>query len=752
VIHTVLLEPLPYPDADRIVALSNGVMPGERFKEGLPGVNFAEWQTHAQSFDHLAGYWYREATLASTNAANRIQLAPIAGDFWALTGAQPVLGRLFDSTRPSRSIVLSHKLFERQFSGDSRIIGKTVLLDGSPITVVGVLPANFRFLFRSNYLNNVNASAVEAFIPGPALVRSQWSQWFVVGHLKPAVSIESALAELRQIQANFLKAYPDRWFPGIVRMSLLPLQNEITGNSRRALWLLQTAGFFVLLIACANVANLLLARGSARSREIAIRAAVGAGVARVLRQFLAEGLLLAVAGGAIGIFIAWSVIALVKHFGLSAIPRLSETSIDGLVLAFTLSLCLISGILFGLAPAFTLRKTDLQDVLKEGTRAASIRDALRLRFVLVASQLALAIVLLSGAGLMVKSFLKMYANPPGFSPENTLLMKVALSGPQYAEPVRQGSYSDELLRRIGALPGVEACGVMSSDELLIQGPDPAVAALVDRYQNSRVSQGYFQAIGMQLLKGRWITDGDPPDVVVINETMARRAFGNRNPIGQRIEHLGQPLVVGVTANLKYSKRDEEPGPEMFRSYAKTLSGHASVTVAVRMRGNPLGISSAARTLITGIDPAQPVYDMQTLDQALTKSIAARRLNLFLLGFFAISALLIALVGIYGVMAYAVTQRTREIGIRLALGAQRGTVVRMIVAQGMRITVWGVAVGLGGALAFTRVMASLLYDVAPNDPPTFAVTLSILIACVLLACWGPALRASLVDPQVALRHE
>jgi putative ABC transport system permease protein len=346
----------------------------------------------------------------------------------------------------------------------------------------------------------------------------------------------------------------------------------------------------------------------------------------------------------------------------------------------------------------------------------------------------------------------MYANPPGFSPENTLLMKVALSGPQYAEPARQGSYSDELLRRIETLPGVEACGIMSSDELLIQGPDPAVAAIVDRYQNSRVSQGYFQAIGMQLLKGRWITDGDPPDVVVINETMARRAFGNRNPIGQRIEHLGQPLVVGVAANLKYSKRDEEPGPEMFRSYAKTLSGHASVTVAVRMRGNPLGISSAARTLVTGIDPAQPVYDMQTLEQALTKSIAARRLNLFLLGFFAISALLIALVGIYGVIAYAVTQRTREIGIRMALGAQRGTVVRMIVAQGMRITVWGVAVGLGGALAFTRVMASLLYDVAPNDPATFAVTLSILIACVSLACWGPALRASLVDPQVALRHE
>jgi predicted permease len=755
VVNTVLLQRLPYPDADRIVAFSNGVSAGEHFKEDLPGATFAEWRAHAQSFDQLAGYWHRDATLSSAKSAELMRVVSVTGDFWALTGARAARGRLFDSNAQSPSIVLSHAVFERQFNGDTGIIGKTVNLDGEPVTVVGVLPANYRFLFR-DFLSNVTpsdaASAVGAFTPGPVLVRGVPSHWFVVGHLKPLVSVERALAELQGIQASILKAYPDRWFPGIARMQLLPLRSELTRDSRQALWILQIAGFFVLLIACTNIANLLLARGAARSREIAIRASVGAGVGRVLRQFLAEGLLLSLSGGTAGLIIAWSAIAMMKHFGTGAVPRLSESAIDARVLVFTLSLCLLSGIAFGLAPGVTLWRSGVQDALRSGTRQVSSGDV-RLRGFLVTAELALAIVLLSGAGLMVKSFWKMYADPPGFSPEHTLVMKVALSGPQYAKPAQQSVYTEELLRRIGALPGVQACGVTNSELLLMQAANPAVPAIVDRFQNSLVSQGYFRAIGMQLLRGRWITDSDPADTVVINETLARRVFGDSDPVGQRMQKLNKLRAVGVAANLKYSKRDAMPGPEVFRPYSKNLwGGNASLTIVVRMPGDPLGISLTARKMISGIDPEQPVYDIQTLEQALTTSIAARRFNLFLLGAFAISALLIALVGIYGVMAYAVTQRTREIGIRMALGAQRGTVVRMIVAQGMRITVWGVAVGLGGALAFTRVMASLLYDVAPNDPATFAVTLSILITCVLLACWRPALRAALVDPQVALRHE
>jgi predicted permease len=443
VINTVLLQRLPYPDADRIVAFSNKVtaVQPQPFKEGLSGGDLAEWLAHTKSFDRMAGYWYRDSTLASANAANRIGVAPVAGDFWAITGARATIGRLFDPNRPAHSIVLSYQLFEHQFGGDARIIGKNVLLDGAPVTVVGILPANFRFLFQ--YFGGASMSGIAAFVPAPPLVRTEWSHWFVVGHLKRGVSIESALAELQGIEANVLKAYPDRWFPGIAWMRLQPLQAELTGNSRRALLILQLAGFFVLMIACANIANLLLARGAARSREIAIRAAVGAGAARVLRQFLAEGLVLALTGGMIGVLIAWSAIALMKQFGVGAVPRLAETVIEGYVLAFTLSLCLISGILFGFAPAVTLWRADLQ------IRNAAVSGGLRLRRVLVASELALAIVLLMGAGLMVKSFWKMYTNPPGFSPENTLLMKVSLSGPQYADAAKQRAYLNELLRKIG---------------------------------------------------------------------------------------------------------------------------------------------------------------------------------------------------------------------------------------------------------------------------------------------------------------
>jgi predicted permease len=751
VINMVLLQPLPYPDADRIVAFSDGITAAhpERFQPGVQSGDLAEWRARAQSFDRMAGYSYRDSTLASANAANMLRVAPVVGDFWAITGARATLGRLFDSNQPSSSIVLSHALFERQFHADAQVIGKTVLLDGVPVIVTGVLPPDFRFLFRQDYRSGVAPSEVQAFVSGPALLRSDKSRWFVVGHLKPLVSLNAALAQLQGIEANVLKAYPDRWFPGVARMRLQSLQVELTSTSRQALLILQLAGVFVLLIACANIANLLLARGAARTREIAIRTAVGAGFARVLRQFLAEGLLLALISGLTGLSLAWSVIALLKYLGLDAVPRLSETTIDAGVLAFTLGLCLLSALLFGFAPAVTLWDSDLQV-----RNASAATGALRLRRVLVASELALAIVLLTGAGLMLKSFWRMYANPSGFSPRQTLLMKVTLSGPQYADFARQKTYLNELQRRLESLPGVRSAGIASTYILFLQSSNPDVPAIVNQFQESLVSAGYFQAIGMQLLKGRWITDTDPPDAAVINATMARQAFGEKDPIGQQIPWPGRPVrVVGVAANLKYTKRDAEPLPEIFRAYAKNLwRTTASVTVAVRMPGDPLGISTAARGLVSGVDPGQPVYDIQTLEQALNKSIAARRLNFMLLGFFAVSALLLALLGVYGVMAYAVAQRTREIGIRMALGAKRGTVVRMFVAQCLRLTAWGLALGLAAAFAFARVMASLLYDVAPNDPATFAAIVSILVACVLLACWRPAWRASLIDPQVALRHD
>jgi putative ABC transport system permease protein len=756
VVNAVLLRPLSYPHADQIVSYTDGVSrsKAEHFKAGISGADFSDWRAQAKSFAAMAGYFYTDGTLATSRDAGQVRTATIAGDFWTITGARPTLGRLFAPQDPPGQIVISHRFFERRFGSDPHIVGQAVTLDGRPITVTAVLPPDFEFLFPQDR-PDLSSSDIDAYLPAPLLDRAtgQRMRLSVTAKLKPGVSIGRALTELKVIETRILKQYPDRWFAGIARMGLEPLQERLVGNVRRALLILQFAGVFVLLISCANIANLLLARAAARRKEIAIRAAIGAGAARIMRQFLAEGVVLALLGGAAGLLLARWAIAILVRFGSQAVPRLAGTSIDTRVLAFTLVVSLATGIIFGFPPAISLWRARIQDALKQGTSSLG-SGGLQARTLLVAAELALAIVLLIGAGLMVKSFWRMYAAPPGFSPQNTLLMTVTLSGPQYADKSREVSYVREVVRRIESTPGVQAAGIANRNFYLLQTPDTSVVHAVDRFQDNLVSAGYFSAIGMRLVKGRWITDSDPADATVINESMARAVFKDRDPLGQRIDKLGRPvMVVGVAANLRYAKLDAEPGPELYRSYLPNLgSARVTVTVAVRMPGDPLGIAPGTRKLISAIDPTQPVYDVATLEQALSESIAPRRFNLFLLGTFASAALLMALVGIYGVIAYSVTQRTREIGIRMALGAQRHEVVRMVVRQGMGIALTGIVTGLAAALALTRLMSSLLYDVSPNDPPTFAIVAITLAATALLASWGPALKAALVDPLVALRSE
>ena len=758
VVNTVLLRPLPYPDGQRLVAYSDGISKSkaENFKPGIAGADFSDWRTQAKSFEGMAGYFYYDATLAASNDAGQVQVASIAGDFWAMTGVRPALGRLFEPAEPPGAIVLSHRFFERRFGGDSHVVGKAMTLDGQPVTIVGVLPPDFQFLFPQDR-TDIASSEIEAYVPVPPLARSggQRTRLFVTARLKPLVPTESALTELRVIETGILRAYPDRWFAGIPRMGLIPLQEKMVGSVRRALMILQAAGMFVLLIACANIANLLLARAAVRQREIAIRSAIGAGASRVLRQFLVEGLVLALLGGCSGLVLARLAIAGMAGLGSHAVPRLAETAIDAWVLAFTLIISLASGLIFSFGPAISLYSSSPQRALKGGAAPSSLGSGgLRVRQFLVAFELALAIILLTGAGLMMKSFWRMYTNPPGFAPENTLLMRVSLSGPQYADKARQVSYLSELVRRIESVPGVQAAGITDTRLYLLQSANSAQPPVVDQFQESLVSLGYFGAIGMRLVKGRWLMAADPPDATIINETMARRVFGDADPIGQRIDRLGRQVrVVGVAANLKYSKLDADPGPEIYRAYPQNLGpGRVMMTVVVRIPGDPLGIAPAARKLISGIDPTQPVYNVETLQQALSHSIAPRRFNLFLLGTFAGAALLMAVVGIYGVIAYSVTQRTREIGIRMALGAQRGEVVRMVVKQGMGIAISGIVIGLAAALGLTRFMASMLYDVKPNDSSTFALVAITMTATAALASWGPALKAALVDPLIALRYE
>jgi len=533
---------------------------------------------------------------------------------------------------------------------------------------------------------------------------------------------------------------------------VVPLQEKIVGQAARPLWILLVAVGFVLLIACANVANLLLARASARQKEIAIRASVGAGRARVLRQFLAESTMLALLGGAAGLLFArWGLTMLVRLVP-QAVPRIAEATVDARVLAFALAASVVTALLFGLAPAMAMWKINLHDVLKDGARSASAAPGhLRVRKVLVAVELALAVVLLTGAGLMFKSYWHMNTHPPGFEPQRILTMRVPLEGNGYfGNLTRQRAYIDELLRRVAAVPGVEAVSMRYGGELgsiLNWDGAPAERGELVPTATSSTSAVYLKLMGMRVVRGRWYTDTETEPVMVINEALARRDFPGQDPLGRRMQ--SKWVVVGVVADLKYSRLDAPPQPEAYFPYSdmRRLDG-ASVLAKL---SDP-SAAAAIPKVVADIDPTQPVYQVRTIEQALSDSIAPRRFNLFLLGAFATAAVLLALIGIYGVIAYAVVQRTHEIGVRIALGAGVSEVTGMVLRQGLSIALVGIAVGLLAAQALTRLMESMLFDVRPNDPLTFATVTAALATTALLACLVPALRAARVDPLTALRHE
>jgi putative ABC transport system permease protein len=757
VVNTVVLRPLPYPDAARLVAFADGTTASRRshFKPGIAGADFAEWLAHAKSFEYLAGYFYADQTISTADTADRTRVVSVAGDFWPIVGANPVFGHLFNPALTRNEVVLSYAVFAGQFKADSNVIGRTVMLDGKSVTVAGVLPPAFHFYFPQDWWPGLAPDEAGVYVAAPPLVRSPPSRLFVVGRLKPNVTASAALLEVQALQSAILKTFPDIWFPGIAQMEFVPLQTRLLGTNRQGLLILQIAGALVLLIACTNIANLLLARGAARIHEIAIRTAIGAGAVRILRQFLAEGAVLALLGGATGLLLTKWMLMLFIQFGPQSLPRLSDISIDGSVVAFVLLLCLGSAVFFGFGPAIALWKSDIATALKVGARNSSgSPTGFRIRRILVASEIAFAVVLLTSAGLMVKSFWRMYANPPGFEPENTLVVRLALSGPAYADKNKQLSYFREVLARTQSMPGISAFGLSNAQDYIIQSKDPAKPALVDQFRDSLVSSGYFQAVGMRLKEGRLFSPADAADATVINESMARRVFGARDPLGQKIEGLGRPVrVVGVVANLKYTKLDADPGPEIFRNYSANLDGGPVImTLAIRMISDPLGMAPTLRRSIGTIDPTQPVYKLETLQSALAESLSVRRFELFLLVVFAAAALVMAIIGIYGVIAYSVTQRTKEIGIRVALGAGRTQVVVAILRQGLSIGLCGIAAGIVVAFGFTRSMAALLYGVTPQDPDVLFGIVCIVFCALALATSGPALSAALIDPLEALRHE
>jgi putative ABC transport system permease protein len=745
VVNAVLLRPVSYPNPDRLVWLGDY----DTFlkRDIVRSSDFFAWREHATSFSLLSAYSRQQASIATARGATNVNGVAVGGDFWSITGARPALGRLFGPQEQNK-IVLSWDLFEHEFSADASLVGQAVMLEGRAATLTGVLAKDFRLQFPRWWIIT-ELQPVEAYFPLVMGASERLRGVQAVGALKPGVGARQALAELEVMEKGILAQDRNR---DRANLHVEALQEQIAGNARPALLVLFAAGVFVLMIAAANIMNLLLARASARRKEIAIRASVGAGRARVIRQFLTESLLLAMLGGAAGLGLARAAIALMIRISPNAVPRLEEASIDGWVLAFTIAVSVGAGVVFGVGPAIALWRSNLHGALKESARTSSSSSGLQVRRLLVAGEFGLAIVLLTGAGLMLKSFWLMNAHRPGFSPESVLMLKLR---PRFANKDAQSAYLRQLVQRLESVPQVDAAGV--SIWVAYSGvpgfPNDSSPNQSHTVRLNFVSLGFLNTVRTTLVKGRWLTDADPANWILLNESFAREAFGSADPVGRSLR-LNEPFTIaGVVSDVKYSKLDAAPPPEAYIPFRQLpLLPGLPIDLAVRTSADPLTVAVGVRKLIAEADPGQPVYGMTTLDRVLASSIAPRRFNLFVLGTFAVTALLLALIGIYGVIAYSIAQRTHEIGIRMALGAQRTEVVGMVARDGMKIALAGMVIGFAAAAGLTRLMASLLYDVKPTDLPTFAAVAGALGATALIACWSTAFKAALVDPVIALRND
>ena len=762
VFNAVVLRPVAYPNPERLLWLST------IHQEGEPGIvlgpDFVDWRERATSFERMAAYGLWDARVTGAAGPVRARLANVTEDFWDLTGAQPAIGRL-PVFGERGAVVLSHAFAQQWFADDSGAIGRTVTLEGQMVTVAGVLPRDFRFHLPAPPWPGFRSKSIDIYQPmfiSP--VREGMVGLFnVVGRLRPGVTIERARGELELIRARIAAEHPNPpQFGGETALLVVPLHDQLVGAARVALWVMLAAVGFVLLIACANAANLLLARASTRHNEIAIRVSLGAGRLRVLQQCLVESLVLAVLGSASGLLIARLAVAIIVRVGPESVPRLGEAVIDGSVVAVALGLGVLTALVFGSAPALELWKVNPTRALREGANSASRHlTGMRARRVILGAQIALALVLLIGAGLMLKSAWRLTAHPPGFEPAQILTAKIEFTDPAYREaPARKFAVVDALLDGLRTQRGVEAVsisthGMALTQRLIVEGaPEPSADALarLEPIVVNSTTAALPRVLGLRVTRGRWITDHER--AIVLNERLARRDFAGQDPIGRRIQlDEGGPLmtIVGVAADVRYSRLDAAPEPEIYVPYSQGDDIFGAVAL-VRTTSDPLALAPAIRQLMEHIDKTVVPDEVMTLQQRLAETIAPRRWNLLMLGTFAASALMLALIGIYGLMTYSVAQRRQEIGVRRALGAQRTEVVRMVVGQGMSIALAGVGVGVVSSVALTRVMSSLLYEVEPSDPQTFVVVTAAFVTVALVACCVPALKAADVDPAIALRYE
>ena len=768
VVNGVLLNALPFPQSEQLVMLHQSK---PNFETGaIPYPNFRDWQKDNQTFSAMAITRPFGFSLTGTGEAERVNARLVSGEIFSVLGVNPALGRNFTSEedQPGASpvVIISAALWQRKFAGAPDVLGKSILLDDQHYTIIGVLPADFA-LFRTS-----DVFALIGQLNAPAL-RNRTAAWSLhgIGRIKPGVTLAQAQADLDRVMQNLVAAYPEANRGNGAK--LVPLKEQLVGNVRLTLLLLLGAVGFVLLIACVNVSNLLLARSTGRAREFAIRAALGAGQWRMLRQLLTESLLLAFFGGVLGLLLAgWGTQAALSVLP-TALPRAQEVGLDSRVLLFTLAVALLTGILSGLAPALKVSQWRLSETLKEGGRGAS-SGRHRAQGVLVAVEMALALVLLIGAGLMIRTLSALWNVDPGFRPDHVLTFGLNFP-PSIGTASPEAAHANmlDLSDRLNAMPGVRAASFSSGasplqgeDDLffwLESEPKPANTSQMHMALVYRVEPGYLTAMSIPLKQGRFFTHQDhehSPSVVVIDEVFARQYFPKVDPIGQRInlgDDRGPLQIVGVVGHVKQWGLDASDGKQSLQAQLyeplRQLQGSpSSVGVLVRADGATPAMWDAIRRVVQSQNGQNVIFGAQTMNEVMASTLAPQRFSMILLDAFAVVALLLASVGIYGVISYLVGQRTHELGIRLALGAQRRDVLRLVLSHGMKMALGGVALGLVAALGLTRLLDNMLYGVSATDPVTFTVIALLLATVALLACFLPAWRATKVDPVVALRQE
>lgn len=774
VVNAVLLRPLDYKNADRLVTiLHDGSNP-------VAVANYIDWRDQAHSFSAMGAADYWSPNLTGGDIPEHLYGLKVTQSLLPMLGIEPLLGRVFaageDVKGSEHEVILSYGLWQRRFRGDPSVLNQSVTLDGEPYTIVGVMPRTFKFA-------PFWATRAELWVPnafGDRVQNRGGNSLRVFARLKPGGTLEQARAEMANITARLEQQYP-----GSNRnVEVTPLKEKVVGNVKTPLLVLLAAVGFVLLIACANVAHMLLARATARQKELAVRTALGARRLRLIRQFLTENLVLAGAGAALGLVLAMVGTKALVALSPSDIPRVESVTVDAKVVLFLLMISALTSVIFGLAPAIRASAVDLADTLKQGGRGSNDgAHRNRMRSFLVASEFALALMLLVGAGLMVRSFMALQSVDPGFDPHHVLSMVVSVAGSKEAQGDRRGAFYRELLERVRGVPGVESAGGINHLPLagdlwgwsfIIEGRPAAKPGENPNAVYRIVTPGYFESMKIPIIRGRGILESDmatAPGVVVINEQAAKKFWPNEDPIGKRISFTttlsangkaGEPnwlTVIGIAKNAKQGDWAERSYPETYiaayqnREFMTDASSHVGyITVVVRTSGDPAALAATIKNVVWSFDRNLPISQITTMDAVVAEATAQPRFEMMLLAIFAMLALIMAAVGIYGVMSYSVSRRTQEIGIRISLGASRRDVLALVVREGMVVALIGSAAGLVGSLLLSRAIAKLLYGVLPTDPLTFGVVAGVLIAVALMAIYIPARRAMRVDPMIALRSE